>query len=380
MIYFDNSATTQPCEAAIVKMREAAESIWGNPSSLHQAGLRAHHLVEDARAQILTALGVRGSASGTLFFCGSGTEADNLAVFGTAYAKKSGRVKRIVTTDSEHPAILEPCKQLEARGDFEIVRLSTRGGKLDLAELEEAITPDTILLSVMTVNNETGACYDVKSAFSIAKQKQPQIVTHTDAVQAFRKIPFSATSLGADLVTISGHKIHGPKGIGALYVANAVLKAKKLVPLIYGGGQENGMRSGTENTIGIAGFGAAAAQPVSMEQAAQVRAYLLAHLPQGVQANLPAVAAPHILNLTIPGLKSETLLNDLSQNGICISAGSACASHGKHVSHVLLAFGLSAKEADCSVRVSLQETSTIAEADAFLAALQTSLATRARIR
>ena len=380
MIYFDNSATTQPCEAAIVKMREAAESIWGNPSSLHQAGLRAHHLVEDARAQILTALGVRGSASGTLFFCGSGTEADNLAVFGTAYAKKSGRVKRIVTTDSEHPAILEPCTQLEARGDFEIVRLSTRGGKLDLSELEEAITPDTILLSVMTVNNETGACYDVKSAFSIAKQKQPQIVTHTDAVQAFRKIPLSATSLGADLVTISGHKIHGPKGIGALYVANAVLKAKKLVPLIYGGGQENGMRSGTENTIGIAGFGAAAAQPVSMEQAAQVRAYLLAHLPQGVQANLPAVAAPHILNLTIPGLKSETLLNDLSQNGICISAGSACASHGKHVSHVLLAFGLSAKEADCSVRVSLQETSTIAEADAFLAALQTSLATRARIR
>lgn len=380
MIYFDNSATTRPCVATIEKMREVAESVWGNPSSLHQAGLQAHHVVEDARTQILTALGVRNRASGTLFFCGSGTEADNLAVFGTAYAKKSSKVKRIVITDSEHPAILEPCKQLEMRGGFEIVRLSTRGGKLDLSELEEAITPDTVLLSVMMVNNETGACYDVKRAFSIAKQKQPQIVTHTDAVQAFRKIPFSVTALDADLVTISGHKIHGPKGIGALYVSNSILKAKKMVPLIYGGGQESGMRSGTENTIGIAGFGAAAAQPVSMESAAQVREYLLAHLPKEVQANLPVVAAPHILNLTVQGLKSETLLNDLSQNGICISAGSACASHGKHVSHVLLAFGLSAKDADCSVRISLQETSTIAEADAFLAALRTSLAKRARVR
>lgn len=379
MIYFDNSATTAPCEEAIAAMRLAAEKMWGNPSSRHRVGMDAHRLTEAAREQVLFALGVRDTASGKLFFCGSGTEADNLAVFGTAYAKPSRTVKRMIVTDSEHPAILEPMKQLSVRGGFEIVRLSTRGGVLDLAELEAALTPNTVLLSIMAVNNETGARYDLASAFALAKQKVANVITHTDAVQAFRKIPFSPSKVGADMVTVSGHKIHGPKGIGALYVSGKVLTAKQIVPLIYGGGQEQGMRSGTENVIGIAGFGAAATRPPMGTATAAVREHILSHLPEGVRANLPPVAAPHILSLTLPDVKSETVLNDLSAKGICISAGSACASHGKGASHVSLAFGLTAAEADTTVRISLDDTATVEEADRFLSALGEVLTTRAKI-
>lgn len=380
--YFDNSATTQPCKEAVAAMQEAAEQLWGNPSSVHAAGDAAQHLVKNARRAILRALGANANTvtdEQSLVFCGSGTEANNLAIFGTYYAKKHRTTPRIITTDSEHPSVLEPMARLAEQG-VEVVYLSTRGGEIDLEQLRAALTPNTVLLSMMHVNNETGAVYDVARAFALAKQLCPNVVTHTDCVQAFGKIPTRAKSLRADLVTVSAHKIHGPKGIGALYVAPEILKAKKLVPLIWGGGQENGMRSGTENTVGIAGFGAAVEAMQPMTEAAKIRDYLIAHLPEEIQANLPKNAAPHILSLTMPRIKSETVVSSLSSRGICISAGSACASHGKKVSHVLSAFGLTREQADCTVRVSLPHDATQAGADALLEALAYAVAHHIRMK
>ena len=261
-VYLDNSATTEVSPEAAKKAREAMELVWGNPSSLHSRGLDAERLVLEARENILRSLGItdRSAAKfGRLVFTGSGTEADNLAIFGTAYAKAQSRGGRIITTDSEHPAVLESCKALESEG-FDVVYIRSRGGVLDMEQYMNALTPRTVIVSIMAVNNETGAAYDIKSAFDAAHKLSPDIVTHTDAVQAYSHIPFSPDRLGADLVTISGHKIHAPKGTGALIIRAELLKAKRIVPILRGGGQENGLRSGTENVPGIAGFGAAAAE------------------------------------------------------------------------------------------------------------------------
>ncbi len=372
MVYFDHSATT-PLSPKVKERMAAAIECFGNPSSVHHVGNEAQKTVTQARKEVLFALGVPMKApadANSLIFCGSGTEANNLAVFGTVRAKNRTRMPKVIVTDSEHPSVLEAVRALEARGEAKVDYLSTRHGALDLNQLQTLLTPDTVLLSIMAVNNETGACYAVKEAFALAKERCPDIVTHSDCVQAFGKIPLCAKTLGADLITLSSHKIHGPKGVGALYVAPHILKEKKLVAHLYGGGQENGLRSGTENTIGIAGFGAACADMQPMTTAAQVRDYLLARLPEGVKANLPTTPAPHILNITLPCIKSETMLNFLSSQQIYVSAGSACASHGKHASYVLRAFGLTDAEADASLRISLSHDSTIEEADAFLSALQ----------
>jgi cysteine desulfurase len=383
MIYFDNSATTAPSMAAFAKMQEAIALLWGNPSSVHTVGNDAQKLVAQAKKEILASLGAPQKApadANSLVFTGSGSEANNLAVFGTIRAKSRAQKPRIITTNSEHPSVLEAVRYLEARNEAEAVFLSTKGGPIDLDELKNALTSNAVLLSIMAVNNETGACYAVKEAFALAKSICPQITTHCDAVQAFGKIPVNAKTLGADLITLSAHKIHGPKGIGALYVAPHILKEKKLVPHIFGGGQENGLRSGTENTVGIAGFGAAVADLHSITKAKEVRQYILDHLPREVQANLPKTPAPHILNLTLPRIKSETMLNFLSAQKICVSAGSACASHGKHASYVLDAFGLSAAQADTSIRLSFSHENTIAQAEEFLQALQKGLQTLIRMK
>ncbi len=381
MIYFDNSATTKPCQEAISAMERVAKEQWGNPSSTHAVGMQAHTVLKTARDTLLSALGAPAKTvqqEQSLVFCSSGTEANNLALFGTFWAKKHTTPPRIITTDSEHPSVLEAVKRLAELG-AEVVYLSTRSGAIDMEQLQQALTPQTILLSIMRVNNETGAVYDTKNAFALAKQKCPQIVTHSDCVQAFGKIPVSVRD-GADLITVSAHKIHGPKGVGALYICPDVLRAKKIVAHLFGGGQEGGLRSGTQNTAGIAGFGAAVAHLHPMTQAQAVRQYLLSHLPKEVQPNLPAVCAPHILHLTLPNIKSETMLNFLSAKGICISAGSACAAHGKKQNHVLLAYGLTPAQADCSVRISLSHDATVEQADAFLEALQQGLNTLVRIK
>ena len=383
-IYLDNSATTALCDAAKNAMMRAMEC-YGNPSSLHVAGLEAEHMVRRAREQVEAALGVR-KGTGMIYFTASGTEANNLAIMGSVFAKERLAGKRIVTTEGEHSSVEATLRELEKKG-FEVVRIPTKNGVIDMDFAGKAIDKNTILVTAMMVNNETGALYDLKSLFALAKRNAPGVVTHCDAVQGFMKAIFSPAAIGADLMTISAHKIHGPKGVGALYVGAEITKAKKLIPIIFGGGQEQGMRSGTENVIGIAGFGAAAEQAQStlrpdLIRMTQLRNYLEQKLAliEGITLNLPGGSrAPHIVNLTLPDIKSETMLNHLSAKEICVSSGSACASHGKATSRALAAFGLTPEQADCSLRVSLCAQNTEADIDALCESLGGAVAALVRI-
>ena len=384
-IYLDNSATTPLGESVKRVMREAME-LYGNPSSLHPIGNEAHTLLETARRQIGETLGVRRLAAGELIFTSGGTEADNLAILGCAYAKPRRRGMRVITTDSEHAGVENAMRALEADG-FEVIRIRTKGGELDWAQYAEALKGRVFLVSMMTVNNETGAMYDVKRAFSMAKAVSPEIVTHTDAVQAYLKIRFTPKSLGADLVTVSAHKIHGPKGVGALYVSPEAQKRRDLTAVLFGGGQEQGFRSGTENVIGIAGFGEAARIGYanlneSIEKMQSLRETAIRELGAlELRFNLPNGAhAPHILNLTLPNIRSETMLHELSRREICVSNGSACSSHAKHPSSALMAFGLSAAEADSSIRISFSAENTVEEVNALASALREALPRLVRVK
>lgn len=379
MIYLDNSATTPLSQAAKDKMREAAEQ-YGNPSSLHSMGQRAEKLLCEAREEVLLGLGLRPrTKSGTFVFTSCGTEATALALFGTAHAKARRTATRIVTTDSEHPSVSRVMERLATEG-FEIVRIPTRRGIPDCEALEKALAQPIFLASFMLVNNETGAQYPVGDLFRLIKATYPNAITHCDAVQGFMKMPFTPTSLCADLITVSGHKIHAPKGVGGLYIANELIQAKKIVPFLVGGGQENGWRSGTENVIGIAAFGAAVKDLRQKEaevraHVSELRAYAenaLSALP--IRINRPdGPFLPHILNITLPDIKSETMLHALSADGIFVSSGSACSSHSHHPSDSLLAFGLTPHEADCSLRISLSDNNTSEEIDALCASLQNNL-------
>ena len=384
MIYLDNSATTEISLSAKEKMIETME-VYGNPSSTHRAGIEAHRLLDEARENVGAALGVGRINPENLIFTGSGSEANNTAILGSVYAKEKRRANRIITTDSEHPSVENVMKKLEKEG-FEVIRISTKGGRVDEGEFLSAVDEKTLLVSMMLVNNETGAAYDIKKLFAAAKRRNPDIVTHCDAVQGFMKVPFTPKALFADLVSISAHKIHGPKGVGALYVSPEIIKAKKMVPLIIGGGQENGYRSGTENIIGIAGFGAAAKESrenfaSNAQKIVSLRDYCeKAVLRAGARPNIPEGArAPHVLSVTLPNIKSETMLNFLSGEGICISAGSACSAHSKKMSSTLLSFGLTPHEADCTVRVSFSEYNTEGDVDAFCRVLQEGINSLVRI-
>ena len=384
-IYLDNSATTALCQEAKTAMTEAME-VFGNPSSLHGAGQAAHGLLEKARGQVAAALGVRLTRPSELIFTASGTEANNQAIFGTVYAKPRRIGNRIITTDCEHPSVAAAMDRLEREG-FEIVRISTKNGILDTEAAIKALETPTVLVSMMLVNNETGARFEVEKVLAAAKKKHPETVTHCDCVQGFLKVPFTPLSLKADLVTVSSHKIHGPKGVGALYVSPAIHKAKQLAPHLWGGGQENGFRAGTENLMGICGFGAACAAGMSrkqenMDQMLSLRMQLEAILAEtDVTLNIPAgQRAPHVLSLTLPGIKSQTMLNFLSAKGICVSSGSACSSRAIHPSASLLAFGLTPAAADCTVRVSLCETNTPDEIQALGDALREGIDQLVRIK
>ncbi len=365
-IFFDNSATTRPAREVIDAMKGALEVQWGNPSSLHSAGLDAEHLVSSSREAILNALGVK-RGDGTVYFTSGGTEANNTAVFGSVYAK-GGSSRHVISTASEHPSIREPLAKLEANG-VRVTRLKTLGGRLDLDELRAALSPDTRLVTLMLVNNETGAIYDVKAAFDIVKRYNDKITTHCDATQAFGKLSFSPKSLGAELVTVSAHKIHGPKGIGALYVSKAVKTNKRLVPYLLGGEQEDGMRAGTENVPGIAGFAAAVKLPYNVDAVKSARERITSNLPDGVTVNLPENPAPHILSLCLHGIKSETMLHQLSSEGIFVSTGSACSSKSLKVSVALTEFGLTPADADSTIRVSIGDDATDEMCDVFRDAL-----------
>ena len=383
MIYLDNSATTPLSDAAKAKIAETVE-IFGNPSSLHSEGQRAHAIVETARSQIMTALGVR-ARDARFVFTSCGTEATALALYGTAYAKKRRDANVILTTNSEHPATERVLQRLESDG-FEVIRLSTRGGDFDMSELDSALSKKIFLATFMMVNNETGAIYPVKEAFAKIKRRYPDAITHTDAIQAFMKIPFTPQSIGADLISVSGHKLHAPKGVGGLYIAPEIIKAKKIIPFLDGGGQESGLRSGTENVIGIAAFGAAVAdiharRAEISHKLSELGAYAREKLSAlDVKINTPARVAEHIISITLPDIKSETMLHKLSGAGIFVSSGSACSSHSHSVSGVLLAFGISERDADCTLRVSLSEYNSREDIDALCASLDDGIKNLVRIR
>ena len=384
-IYFDNSATTALSEAAKNAMKEAME-IYGNPSSLHAKGNAAKEVLEESRRKVGKTLGLRHATSDELVFTSCGTEADQLAIFGAALAKERRKGGTVITTDSEHPAVENAMERLEGQG-FTVIRISTRGGVLDLEAFEKALAKKPFLISMMTVNNETGARYEIERAFAMAKEQNPDVITHTDAVQAYLKVGGFHRQPIADLLSVSAHKIHGPKGVGALLISPEAKKRKDLIPVQPGGGQENGMRSGTENLVGIAGFAAAAEEGFSnldrsftqLKRLRERAEELLGDLP--VKINQPSGAyAPHILSVTLPGVRSETMLHALSARGIYLSSGSACSSHSAKPSRSLLAFGLTPAEAETTVRISFSAENTEEEVCIFATALGEELNRLVRVK
>ena len=360
MIYLDNSATTKPCAEAVEAMAKAMTESWGNPSALYNFGIDTAHELRTARHKVAAALGAEPDR---VFFTSGGTEADNWAIFGTAkrYGKKN---KHIITTAVEHHAILNCMKDLEAQG-FEVTYLQPDElGRVSAESLKAALRKDTILVSIMMVNNEVGSVMPIQQMAKLTHKLCPDAIFHTDAVQGFLKVPFQAKTLGADLISVSSHKVHGPKGAGALYISP---RLRSFPPLILGGGQEGGYRSGTEGTPAIFSFAAACAAGSSTFRAdiAREKALLdglvekLSQL-EGVQIN-GAHEAPHILSISIPGVPTQNSINILQDAGICVSAGSACAKG--HRSHVLESMHVSPEAIDSSFRVSLCRTTTAVELD-----------------
>lgn len=386
VIYLDNNATTPLSDAAKQALIAAADC-YGNPSSLHPSGQEARRLVENAREEILRGLGLRPrQKDGILLFTSCGTEATSQAILGTVYAKERRDATRILTTDSEHSSVTRVMEQLERDG-FEVIRIPTKRGVPDQNALRAALNKRILLASFMLVNNETGALYPVGEMLRTVKEAYPDAVTHCDAVQGFMKVPFTPASLCADLISLSAHKLHAPKGIGALYVSSALIKAKKIVPLLRGGGQEMGLRSGTENVPGIAAFGASVADlrgriSQRSEQMQALYDYAAERLTAlSLRINRPAEGyVPYALNLTLPSIRSETMLHALSADGIFVSSGSACSSHSAHPSGALIAFGLTPEEADCSLRISFSEYNTREDVDALCESLERNLERLVRIR
>ena len=352
--YFDNSATTKPCDQAVQAVMEAMTDCWGNPSALHELGIAAHRRVEEARRSVAKALGAEPDR---VFFTSGGTEADNWAIFSAA-RRLGKRGKHIVTTRIEHHAVLHPMQQLEQQG-FEVTYLAPDSlGNITVDDLRWALRPDTILVSVMMVNNEVGSVMPIQSMAKLVHRLCPNALFHTDAVQGFLKVPFRASSLDADLISVSSHKIHGPKGAGALYIR----KGLRLPPLLHGGGQESGYRSGTEAVPNLLGFGAACEagfahlrEDLAGETAMKELALEKLSGIEGVVVN-GAHEAPHILSFAIPGVRSQGIINCLQDRGVYVSAGSACAKG--HRSHVLEAMGLAPEIIDGTVRASLSRFTT----------------------
>ena len=375
MIYLDNSATTRPCPQAVEAMTKAMTENWGNPSSLYSFGIDTARELRNARHQVAAAMGVEPER---VFFTSGGTEADNWAVFGTV--KRLGkRGKHIITTAMEHHAILNCMKELESQG-YEVTYLQPDAqGRVSMEDLKGALRKDTILVSIMMVNNEVGSVMPISQMAKLTHRICPDAIFHTDAVQGFLKIPFQAKTLGADLISVSSHKIHGPKGAGALYISP---KLKSFPPLLLGGGQESGYRSGTEGTPAIFGFAAAAAavsETVRQDTAREKE--LIAYLSEKLSA-LPGVVingaheAPHILCVSVPGVPTQNSINILQDAGICVSAGSACAKG--HRSHVLTAMGIRPEVIDCTFRVSLCKDTTREELDTLVKTIEENILPRVK--
>lgn len=365
LIYLDNSATTKPCPEAIQAAIEAMTEGFGNPSSLYELGLAAENIVTSVREELSSFLDCREDE---IYFTSSGSESNNTAIFGAAELL-CRRGKHIVTTAIEHSSVLEPMKRLESKGYEVTYLLPEKNGNIPLESIKNAIRKDTILVSLMAVNNETGAILPFELVKEMIKEKESPALLHIDAVQAFGKIELVPNDFGADLVSISAHKIHGIKGSGALYVKKGI----KLPALILGGGQEKNLRSGTEAVPAIAAFGAAVKTltPIKQrnERLKQIKAYAIEKLSvfDNVVINSPDNGLPYILNFSFLGYRSETLLHYLEGYNICVSSGSACSKGAG--SHVLRSMGLENNRVDSALRISFNSQTNEEEIDILYEAL-----------
>ena len=365
-IYFDNSATTAPCREAVNAVSKALTQCWGNPSSLHFVGNQAKEILDRSREDIAKCL---SCSPEEIFFTSGGTESNNLAVIGAAY-KMRRMGKRIVSTCVEHSSVDETLDKLEAEG-FEVIKLKVDSfGRISEKDLFAAVNSNTILITMMLVNNEVGTIMPIEAAKRAALMARSPALIHCDAVQAFGKMPIKPAAMGVDLMTVSSHKIHGPKGAGALYIRKGI----KITPRAIGGEQEKKIRPGTEAMPAIAGFAAAVrALPNiqnELEQMKILRDYMVSKLCEipDVVINSPPDALPYVTNISVLGIKSEPMLNFLSERGICVSSGSAC-SKGK-ASHVLARMGLDRKRLDSPLRISFSRFTTVQQIDALIAGIK----------
>ena len=370
-VYFDNSATSR-CYDSVkdIVIRTMTED-FGNPSAMHLKGVEAEKYVKDSAARLARILKVQEKE---ILFTSGGTESDNLALIGAAMAnKRSGN--HIITTAVEHPAVSQPALFLQEQG-FEVTYLPVDSrGVVKLDALEAVLRPDTILVSVMYVNNEVGAVMPVEEIGRRIREKSPKALFHVDAIQAFGKYRIYPKKMGIDLLSVSSHKIHGPKGVGFLYINEKA----KIQPQIFGGGQQSGMRSGTDNVPGIAGLGVAAEEIYRNLDANVEKMYCLKeHIAKGL-TKIPDIringmelreGAPQILSISVMGVRSEVLLHSLEERGIFISAGSACSSHKRKPSSTLAAMGMPKDQIESTVRLSFSEENTVEEADYFLQVME----------
>ena len=363
-IYMDNSATTMVCPEAVKSMTELMEKHYGNPSSLHSMGLLSEKAVTAARKAIADSIGKKEN---TVYFTSGGTESDNTAIIGGAVRNSHGR-KTIITSEVEHPAVLQSFKYLETLGFTPKYVRVKKDGRIDLNHLEELLTDDVVLVSIMQVNNETGVIMPIKEACKMVKDYRRDILFHSDMVQSYLKIPFEEV----DLASISAHKVHGPKGVGALYVKEGV----NINPLLHGGGQQKNMRPGTENVPGIAGFGEAVKvfnREKSYAKVAEIKESLTKKILEridNVTINGVENTLPYVLNMSFKGVKSEVLLHSLESAGIMVSSGSACSSNHPSPSHVLTAMGLKKELIDSSLRFSFSAYNTVEETEIVAEALK----------
>ncbi|MGI6463029.1 MAG: cysteine desulfurase family protein [Candidatus Scatomorpha sp.] len=360
-VYLDNAATTKCSKRAAEKLLETIREYYGNPSSTHKKGREAKKLLDDSRTKIASALGCE---SDELYFTSGGSEADNWALFSAAELTKR-RGRHIISSKTEHPAVLNALKELGERGfEIELIELE-KSGVIDVNKLTNALRHDTTVLSFMLVNNETGAVNDIKNLCKESKKINPDLIFHCDAVQGFLKQDFKVKDLGVDLLSISGHKLHAPKGIGALYIKKGI----RLKPLLFGGGQELGLRSGTEPLPQIAAFAEAVSEQsaslgANISKMQDLKNQLIDELFKKLKgAEIVKSAAPHIISLSILGIRSEVIMNYLEASGIYVSKSSACSRGGR--SHVLEAMKMSSRYIDSAIRVGLSIYNTPEEISFF---------------
>ncbi|WP_105619790.1 cysteine desulfurase family protein [Vallitalea okinawensis] len=373
-IYFDNGATTKPSDGVIKAMVRTLTEDYGNPSSLHHKGMKAEDYIKEAAENISKALGVEHS---TIYFTSGGTESNNLAIKGVAEAYKR-RGKHIIATKMEHKSVASPITYLRENYDYEITYLSiNETGQINIEELRDAIREDTVLVTIMHVNNEIGAIQNLNEIGLCIKEKNANTLFHVDAIQSFGKLKINPKKSMIDLLSLSGHKFHGPKGAGALYMDKKV----RLVSLFHGGGHQRGMRSGTENVSGIAGLGQATVEAMNqiqenMEHMKAIKTYFYDQLIdqiEGAHLNGPSVkdGAPHILSIRFDDVRGEVLLHSLESDNIYVSTGSACSSNRpEEKSPTLAGIGLGRKEIDETIRFSFSKFNTKEEADKVIVTLK----------